>query len=73
MYTADYPLPNLPAINLTLPFYAAGLITAAERRALNAMHQYNPLLYDFCLKRSVRGSKGERFADAIFVRDKEFL
>jgi hypothetical protein len=66
---SDYPLVNMAIINLTMPFYAAGMITYAERTQLNELYRVNPLLYDFVLKRTIRGTGGSRFPASMFLRN----
>ena len=47
-----------------------GLLDAAERPLINELYAYNPLTFDFVLKRRLRLREGEtttRFADAVFM------
>lgn len=73
LYGSDYPLVNLRVLNLTLPFLVAGHITAQQRAALNEIYDINPLMYDFCLKRSLRGKNGEAFANCVFLRNNKLF
>lgn len=66
---SDYPLPMLRFLNLTLPFQTFGLITKQERGLLNEIYEHSPLLYDFCLKRTMRGLNGEKLPASIFERN----
>lgn len=66
---SDYPLPASAFLNPTRAMAGAGLayLTAAERRALDAIYGYNPLLFDFVLKRTIRPAGGRRLPDAMFL------
>lgn len=65
---SDYPLPALNWSISTFLLASLGYITFEERRALNALFQRNPLLFDFVLKRTLRHPKtGVRFPLDIFV------
>ncbi len=55
--------------SLTLPFQTFGLITKEERVLLNEIYEYSPVLYDFCLKRTMKGQKGERLPASLFMRN----
>ena len=64
---SDYPI---PAINSTIwlgRLARKGFITKDEKCLLQEIYKYNPLLFDFVLKRTIRHPKnGNRFADSIF-------
>lgn len=64
---SDYPLPAINALVRTGPVEDAGFVTADERAALNEIYDFNPLLFDFVMKRTVRGPGGERLPDAVFM------
>jgi predicted TIM-barrel fold metal-dependent hydrolase len=51
---SDYPLPAVNGLIHTRALARDGFITAEERRALNEIYDYNPLLFDFVLKRVAR-------------------
>ncbi|HET6670275.1 MAG TPA: amidohydrolase family protein [Pyrinomonadaceae bacterium] len=51
---SDYPLPAINVLIRTGPLMKAGYINAAERDSLNEIYDYNPLLFDFVLKRTIR-------------------
>jgi len=57
---SDYPLPAINVLIRTGPLVKAGYINAAERDALNEIYDYNPLLFDFVLKRTIRLPGTER-------------
>jgi len=65
---SDYPLPAINALIWTRSFVRHGFITAEERRALNEIYDYNPLLFDFVLKRTMRHPEtGQKLAPSIFL------
>jgi len=51
---SDYPLPAVNSLIWTRSLARNGFITADERRSLNEIYDYNPLLFDFVLKRTMR-------------------
>lgn len=51
---SDYPLPAVNVLIRTRPLAKFGYITAAEADSLKEIYQYNPLLFDFVLKRAVK-------------------
>jgi hypothetical protein len=57
---SDYPLPAINVLIRTGPLVKAGYINAAERDSLNEIYEYNPLLFDFVLKRTMRLPGTER-------------
>ena len=65
---SDYPLPAINILFQTRALVQHGLITAAERRALNEIYEYNPLLFDYVVKRTVRDPEsGRRFPASVFT------
>lgn len=53
VYGSDYPLPASAFLNPNKNLLAHGFISADERRALDELQRFNPLLYDFVLKRTI--------------------
>jgi uncharacterized protein len=51
---SDYPLPAINVLLRTRPLVKGGYINAAERESLNEIYDYNPLLFDFVLKRTLK-------------------
>ncbi|HXQ74013.1 MAG TPA: hypothetical protein VN844_26150, partial [Pyrinomonadaceae bacterium] len=51
---SDYPLPAVNVLIRTRPLVKQGYITAKESNSLKEIYQYNPLLFDFVLKRTVK-------------------
>ena len=55
--------PSLPPSHL---LYRYGLITQAQRAAINELYDFNPLVFDLACKRLARGPNGESFPPAVF-------
>jgi hypothetical protein len=51
---SDYPLPAVNALIRTRPLVKRGFITATEGKSLQEIYDYNPLLFDFVLKRALK-------------------
>ncbi len=65
---SDYPLPAINFVTQTRALVRAGFITAEERKQLNEIYVYNPLLFDYVVKRTVKHPKtGRRFSDEVFM------
>jgi predicted TIM-barrel fold metal-dependent hydrolase len=65
---SDYPLPAINALIWTRSFARSGFITADERQALNEIYDYNPLLFDFVLKRTMRHPETkQKLAPSVFM------
>lgn len=65
---SDYPLPAVNVIVRTGALQEAGFITAEQREALNEIYRYNPLLFDYVLKRTLRHPRtGTRFSARVFA------
>ena len=68
---SDYPLPGIfPLFNLRR-LVADGLLAANEVEVLLGLRRYNPLLFDFVLKRRLR-SEGRGFAPLVFESKRAF-
>lgn len=71
---SDYPLPGVDLIIWTRRLVQLGMITAAERKALNEIWKRNPLLFDFVLKRTLKDPKtARRWPPSLFQRSPESL
>ncbi len=69
---SDYPLPGvMPVFNLQW-FVEAGYLPEAEARLLSSIRRYNPLLFDFVLKRRL-DIKGSRMATTVFESRRTFM
>jgi mannonate dehydratase len=51
---SDYPLPAVNILIRTGTLLKKGYVTAVERQSLNEIYDYNPLLFDFVLKRTIK-------------------
>ena len=51
---SDYPLPAVNILIRTRPLVKGGYLTAAEGSSLQEIYDYNPLLFDFVLKRTMK-------------------
>jgi predicted TIM-barrel fold metal-dependent hydrolase len=67
---SDYPLPAVNVLIRTSTLVSLGFITPDERAALNEIYEFNPLVFDYVLKRSLRvrdaDGREHRFAPSIF-------
>jgi len=57
---SDYPVPGINAAIRTSTLADAGLITDEERLYLNEIYSYNPLVFDFVVKRTLRHPETQR-------------
>jgi len=65
---SDYPLPGINFLVRTSSLADSGFISGEEREALNLIYSYNPLLFDFVLKRTLRHPEtGEKFPASVFM------
>ncbi|HVR86047.1 MAG TPA: amidohydrolase family protein [Planctomycetota bacterium] len=67
---SDYPLPAINALVRTGSLVSAGFLSPEERKALNEIYEWNPLVFDFVLKRTVHlPGSGRRFPASIFMQN----
>ena len=67
---SDYPLPAINVLIRTKPLVKGGYIERDERESLNEIYDYNPLLFDFVLKRTLRlPGTNKRLPAAIFMNN----
>ena len=65
---SDYPLPAVNILIRTRPLVKQGYLTAAEGKSLKEIYDYNPLLFDFVLKRSLKHPQTrKRLPAAVFM------
>lgn len=57
---SDYPLPAINVLIRTSILVKQGYITSEEHASLNETYDYNPLLFDFALKRTIRAPGTEK-------------
>ena len=70
---SDYPLPAINILYRTKQLYKLGYITKEEREALNEVYDFNPFLFDFVLKRTLKHpATGEMFKTSAFMIPKSF-
>ena len=62
---SDYPLPGVFPLYAPRRFVEQGYLNETEAKVLSAIRRYNPLLFDFVLKRSL-AKDGHRFAPELF-------
>lgn len=67
---SDYPLPAVNVLIRTSYLMSLEMITPAERRALNEIYDFDPIIFDYVLKRTIRvrdpDGREHRFAPAVF-------
>lgn len=68
---SDYPLPAVNAAISTKLLLQLKYITEKEKKYLDEIYHFNPLLFDFVLKRVLRSPSNldYRFADSIFTQN----
>lgn len=65
---SDYPFAAINLATQTSVLVRKRLITRQERRYLNEIYNFNPLLFDFAVKRTIRDPQSQRkLADSIFM------
>ena len=65
---SDYPLPAVNIVIQTRTLESSGYISSEERTWLNEIYDYNPLLFDFVLKRTLRHTEsGAKFPPSVFL------
>lgn len=64
---SDYPLPAIDVLYQTGQFVRKGYLTRSKAKLLDEIYKYNPLLFDFVLKRNLTSPKqGKKFLPAAF-------
>jgi len=67
---SDYPLPAINSLIHTRSLASDGFITSEERSALNEIYDFNPLLFDFVLKRTMRHPQTkQKLAPSVFMEN----
>jgi len=65
---SDYPLPAVNLLIRTRPLVKQGYINADEADSLKEIYDYNPLLFDFVLKRTLKlPGTPKRFPASVFM------
>lgn len=66
---SDYPLPAINILIRTRSLVKSGFITEQERDHLNEIYDYNPLLFDFVVKRTIKlPGSDRRLPASVFLR-----
>jgi uncharacterized protein len=65
MNGSDYPLPGIMPIFSVNHLVSLGLVQESARDLLTYIREYNPILFDFVLKRHLR-SNGKAFSNSVF-------
>jgi predicted TIM-barrel fold metal-dependent hydrolase len=69
---SDYPLPVINILIRTGGLVKQGYITQEERTCLNEIYDYNPLLFDLVLKRTLKlPGSGKRLPASVFMENSE--
>ena len=71
LHGSDHPLPGLMPLYRTRRLADAGLLDAGAATVLDEIRAYNPLLFDFVLKRQLR-SGNRRLGAAVFETRRHF-
>ena len=67
---SDYPLPAINVLVRTSTLVRYGYISDDDRASLNEICDYNPLLFDFVLKRTIRlPGENRRLSPSVFIRN----
>ncbi len=70
---SDYPLPAVNALIRLGKLEDSGLLLASDLEPLRDIYDYNPLLFDFVLKRRLRNPEtGQGFPASVFLGRPEF-
>lgn len=71
---SDYPLPAVNVVIRTGALEDDGFLSEAECELLNEIYDFNPLMFDYVLKRTVRAPEtGEAFAPEVFLEHPELV
>lgn len=64
---SDYPLPAIDYLYKTAQLVKLGYLTKKKAKLLDEIYKYNPLLFDFALKRNIASPKlGKKFLPSAF-------
>jgi len=65
---SDYPLPAIHFLIRTKSLEKADYITKTEKKYLDEIFEFNPLLFDFVLKRTIKSPQTKRkFSNSVFM------
>ena len=71
LHGSDHPLPGVMPLYRSQRLAGAGMLDATAAPVLDEIRSYNPLLFDFVLKRHAH-SGGQRLANAVFDTRRHF-
>ena len=71
IYGSDYPLPGVMPLFSLRRFVRQQFLTDTQAQVLSEIRPYNPLLFDFVLKRSLV-SDGQHFTPVVFESRRVF-
>ena len=71
IYGSDYPLPGVMPLFSVRRFVEQSYLTSSQASVVSEIRRYNPLLFDFVLKRSLV-KNGRRFAPIVFESRRMF-
>ena len=71
LHGSDHPLPGVMPLYRSQRLVAAGMLDAAAAPVLDEIRTYNPLLFDFVLKRHAH-SRGQRLGAVVFDTRRHF-
>ena len=70
IYGSDYPGPAINIVINTSDLVKSSFVTEQEQLLLNEIYDYNPLLFDFVMQRTVKHpDTGARFSDSMFQKN----
>jgi len=65
---SDYPLPSINVVIHTRSLVKHKMLTQEERKYLNEIYKYNPIVFDYVLKRTLKHPEtGKSFSPSVFV------
>lgn len=71
---SDYPLPAVNVLLRTGKLESLGFLEKKDRAVLKEIYEFNPLLFDFMVKRLARApGSGARFQDSVFLENPGLL
>jgi len=74
VYGSDYPVPAIKFVVQTSKLVSHQYITENERTLLNEIWEYNPLLFDYVLKRCLKSPRtGNSFPPSVFTYNKKLF
>lgn len=69
---SDYPLPGVMPVFSMRQYVNSGLLPESEAKLISAVREYNPMLFDFILKRRIQVD-GKRLPNRVFESRRLFI